>query len=145
MTIKDRLLRSGAIIDSKESDFGQYRKEVEVWFKKDSQALREFVSRLTCQYPEVDMRCYCRPHPVSHGKTIASLWSSEIFEPYICISLDMEDCPEYGARWRMPLISLLADIQEQGVKDAMAFRVTMDYETWQRLIGFTEHETLPSA
>jgi hypothetical protein len=57
----------------------------------------------------------------------------------------MEDCPGYGEQWRMPLKSLLADIQEHGIKDAMAFRVTMDYETWQRFLGLAEHETLLSA
>ena len=145
MTIKDKLLESGAIINPKETDFGRFRKEVEVWYRKDSEALRESVGRLICQYPELDMRCFCRPHAVSHGKNMASLWNSISLEPYICISLDMEDCPQYGSRWRMPLKALLAQIQEQGAKDSMAFRVTMDYETWQRFIEPAEREILLGA
>lgn len=132
--MKDRLLKSGAIINTRETKIGEYRNEVQVWCRKDSDAFREFLDVLVCHYPELDMFCSWRPHPVTHGRNMASVWRSPNWEPYIRIFLDMDDCPEYGRRWRMPLKSLLAQVQAQGVKHSMAFRVTMDCETWQRVV-----------
>lgn len=143
MMLKNELLNSGAIITTKETNYGQYRKEIEVWFKKDSEPLRAFVGRLISQYPELDMSCNIRPHPMPH-KNMASGWSSASNGPYISISLDIEDVAEYGTRWRMPLKTLLADIQGQGPKDSMAFRIKMNCEIWQELIEPAESETQPS-
>lgn len=134
MAIKDGLQKSGTIINTRETNFGEYRKEVEVWCRKDSDAFREFFDVLVCHFPDLEMDCNVRPHPVTHGRNMASVWRSPNWEPYIRIFLDMDDCPEYGRRWRMPLKSLLAEVQEQGVKHTMPFRVTMDCGTWQRFV-----------
>ena len=134
MAIKDRLQKSGTIINTRETNCEEYRKEIEVWCRKDSEAFREFLDALVCHYPDLEMDCNVRPLPVTHGRNMASVWRSPYWQPYIRISLDMEDCPVYGRRWRMPLKSLFADVQEQGVKHSMAFRVSIDCKTWQRFV-----------
>ncbi len=138
MTIKDRLLQSGAIINTKETHFGKYRREIEVWFRKDSAALRELVKTLIEQLP--DMQLWCASYPIiTHSENNGSfLWT--IHDPHVTITIDFEDCAHIGDARRASLKGLLSRVATQGPKNPMAFRITVNPEVWRNIVEATDQE-----
>ena len=138
MSIKDRLLKNGAIITTTETNFGEYYlKEVEIWYRNDSQALRESVDILSKLYPGATMFCSGRP---GMKKDMLAVWSSkpksrgpDIYVTDIYVTLDIEDCSHCNPYVYVSLETLLAKIREHGPKDSMAFRIRMDGNIWQQM------------
>lgn len=132
MSIIEKLHAAGSKISDGPARFDNNRTEVEVWIKKDSSALREFLAILIRLYPELKMR-RCGGPP-AQGIGVWSSWISPSYEPWILVTLDSRECPEYDTRSRMPLGSLLAQIQDQGPTNAMAFRIVLDGETYDTML-----------
>lgn len=137
MSIKDRLLKSGAIINTRETNFGEYRKEVEIWYRNDSPALRESVDILLELYPELTLHCYGRP--VMNRDTLPhmpALWRSRLdpHGPDIHVRLDIEDCSHCNLYEYVSLEILLAKVREYGPK-SMLFHITVDCDVWQQIVA----------
>lgn len=132
MSTIEKLLANGSMISERPARFDSNCTEVELWLRRDSAAMREILAILIQLYPELNMR-RCGGPP-SRGIGVWSSWISPSYEPYILITLDSRDCPEYDTRSRMPLGSLLAQIQDQGTVDAMAFRIALGSETYDRML-----------
>ena len=132
MSIKDRLLENGAIITTTETNFGEYRKEVELWYRKNSQALRESVDILLKLYPDLTLRCVCQPIT----KNMCAMWkTANSYDPNILVTLDIEDCSHCNLDRHISLEAFLAKIREHGPKDSMTFRITMGGNIWQQIIA----------
>ena len=133
MSLKAELLESGSIINTKESNFDRYRKEVEIWFRKDSESLRHYVGRLISDYPGLQMFKSCQIGQTDAGKTCWLVWTHH--EPNVSVTLSIEDCGHVAEASRVSLQDLLSRIADNGCEDAMVFRILMDVQVWDKVVG----------
>ena len=133
MSIIEKLHTAGSKISNRPARFDGNRTEIEFWIKRDSAAMRQFLAILIRLHPEFIMRRV--GGPPSRGMGVRSTWISPSYDPYLLITLDSRDCPEYNTRSHMPLGSLLAQIQDQGPVNAMAFHISLDSETYDRMLA----------
>lgn len=132
MSIIEDLHAAGSMISTRPARFDSNRTEVELWMRRDSAAMRKILAKLIRLYPELNMR-RCAGPP-SRGIGFPSIWTSSSYDPYILITLDSRDCPDYDTRSHIPLGSLFAKIQDEGPTNAMAFRIALDNETYNRML-----------
>lgn len=129
--LKHELLKSGAIINTKESNFDRYRREVEIWFRSDSESLHQCVGQLIDTFPDLQMR---KSGPIGRTNGVSPCWFIwTCHEPKVKVTLDVEDCLHLAKAGWVSLRDLLSRIADNGCEDAMAFRIAMDVEVWNRV------------
>lgn len=131
--MKDRLLKSGAMLTPKKIGLLRSRKIVEVWFRTNSDAQSMFVDSLIRHLPGIKMFNFLRPGPTNADRTFPFGWSC--YEPYVSVIVDTDDCRHVAKATRVPLQDLLRRIADNGSKDAMAFRISMDVQVWDKVLG----------
>lgn len=131
--MKDRLLKSGAIINTKETCFDRYRKEIEIGFRKDSDVLRQYVRRIISDYPGLQMSKSCQVGQTGAGKAGLLVWTHH--EPCVSVTLSIEECGHVAEATRVPLQHLLSKIADNGCKNTMAFRISTDVQVWDKVVG----------
>ncbi|MDE2775680.1 MAG: hypothetical protein OXI77_07060 [Chloroflexota bacterium] len=133
MSIMAELRESGAIVTSKSTDLLPSRNIVKVWFRTNSDALSIFVDSLIRQMPGIMMFNFLRPGPTNADKTFPFGWSCH--KQYVSVMIDTDDCRHTAKATCVSLRDLLSRIAENGCEDAMAFRISMDVQVWDKVVA----------